>query len=573
MGSRHARWLPSVALVLTVAACGPSGPVVEPPAAPSNVAAAPGPGYVHVTWQDESTDETGFAIYRELIGSNVSTAQAATKIGETDADAEAYLDGDVTPGSEYSYSVSAVSANGESDQQPSTGTSTVPVGIGAMVGAVNSPSQPFTALVSFFSFPTEGFGDGDVTIQFVGPPGWNSDSPASSTLSAGVLSTGWFLRMFTVPPVSGDYTVTVTAGAETYKTTANLPDNPVLYPMPSSVTVTGARKNDVSVEWTMDDEQPSYLVQLLDGESQTYVGSFGLANDTAHVLDGLVLDAGIYEVAVGAFPLDLVNMPMLIDDFGFAFMLSDAFTLSHDGIACIDRQPIVDPVLAALISQELGLVGSPSCTQLASLTELDVPEENVTNLAGIQFSFDLTYLGLDNNALTDLGPVASLSDLDWLWLGGNPVTDLAPIADLSLRGLSIWGTQVSAQQILDIVSGQSQMERLYIGSIAPSDMGWLTNLPQLFAIGYEWAGVQTIPDLSSLSRLHEMFLQGNELSDPADLERIVSIYEGRTPEEGDEFVVYLEENYFDLSDPDVQSALADLAALGVAVTTEPQRVP
>ena len=49
-----------------------------------------------------------------------------------------------------------------------------------------------------------------------------------------------------------------------------------------------------------------------------------------------------------------------------------------------------------------------------------------------------------------------------------------------------------------------------------------------------------------------------------------SAFEGRAPEEGWDFRVWLEHNFFDLDDPEVMSAIAALANLGVQVTYEPQ---
>src|SRR5690554_795378 len=49
---------------LLLAACGDPAVPEGPPAAPSDVSAVAGPGYVTVSWTDNSDDETGFEVYR-----------------------------------------------------------------------------------------------------------------------------------------------------------------------------------------------------------------------------------------------------------------------------------------------------------------------------------------------------------------------------------------------------------------------------------------------------------------------------------------------------------------------------
>ncbi len=77
--SRVPRYLRLTALCVVagfpIIAC--SGPPPEPPdptpAAPSDVTATPGPGYVTVAWKDNSGNETGFEVYRS------SPAQATSQ--------------------------------------------------------------------------------------------------------------------------------------------------------------------------------------------------------------------------------------------------------------------------------------------------------------------------------------------------------------------------------------------------------------------------------------------------------------------------------------------------------------
>jgi len=81
---------------------------VAVPAAPTASTATNAQTTVNVTWTDQSSDETGFKIYRRL-----STATEATQLA-TAVTASPYVDSTLTEGQTAYYSVSSYNANGES---------------------------------------------------------------------------------------------------------------------------------------------------------------------------------------------------------------------------------------------------------------------------------------------------------------------------------------------------------------------------------------------------------------------------------------------------------------------------
>jgi hypothetical protein len=81
---------------------------VAVPAAPSATTATNAQTLVNVTWTDNSTDETGFKIYRRL-----STETDATVLA-TAVTASPYADSTLTEGQTAYYSVAAYNDNGES---------------------------------------------------------------------------------------------------------------------------------------------------------------------------------------------------------------------------------------------------------------------------------------------------------------------------------------------------------------------------------------------------------------------------------------------------------------------------
>ena len=84
-------------------------PEPQPPDPPANVAAdALDSTSAQVTWIDQSSDETGFRIWRSLTDGNYES------VGETAANVTSYIDHDLQPGTTYYYKVSAFNNAGNS---------------------------------------------------------------------------------------------------------------------------------------------------------------------------------------------------------------------------------------------------------------------------------------------------------------------------------------------------------------------------------------------------------------------------------------------------------------------------
>lgn len=78
------------------------------PTAPGNLSAVDQSVSIRLTWQDRSSDETGFRLYRKVDSGSYGLFQT---IG---ANVTSYVDGDVVEGSVYYYYVTAFNAVGES---------------------------------------------------------------------------------------------------------------------------------------------------------------------------------------------------------------------------------------------------------------------------------------------------------------------------------------------------------------------------------------------------------------------------------------------------------------------------
>lgn len=112
-------------------------PAPAPPTAPSNLVAITQSGSsIALTWQDNSTDETGFSLERQLTGGVFTVIQTLA------AGVTSYLDTSLTPGTTYSYRIRAFSANGNSAySNTATATTTAPPPTGPTANCSVSPTS------------------------------------------------------------------------------------------------------------------------------------------------------------------------------------------------------------------------------------------------------------------------------------------------------------------------------------------------------------------------------------------------------------------------------------------------
>jgi hypothetical protein len=93
----------AIVLVLTVGAgCGSSSSGSGAPAAPSDLKAVELEGGAHLTWKDNSSDESEFMIERK-VGSGAYTTLSTVPFNTTQ-----YHDPNLTPGTVYTYHVMAM---------------------------------------------------------------------------------------------------------------------------------------------------------------------------------------------------------------------------------------------------------------------------------------------------------------------------------------------------------------------------------------------------------------------------------------------------------------------------------
>ena len=192
---------------------------------------------------------------------------------------------------------------------------------------------------------------------------------------------------------------------------------------------------------------------------------------------------------------------------------------------------IPDDNLAVAIREALGLPTDAVITAdaMLNLTRLDAPGKGITDLTGLEYATNLTWLSLSvtlvnnvwrNNSISDVSPLAALTQLTELDLGGTYVSDVSPLAALTqLTELHLGGPASDVSPLAAL----TQLTYLNLGYTAVSDVSPLAALTQLTRLDLGGTYVSDVSPLAALTQLTRLDLGGTYVSDVSPLAALTQL--------------------------------------------------
>ena len=211
--------------------------------------------------------------------------------------------------------------------------------------------------------------------------------------------------------------------------------------------------------------------------------------------------------------------------FGDFLIFSSSFgkavsTPNSGGSTIVD---IPDANLRVAIETALGKASGTPITraEMASLTRLDAPNKNISDLTGLEFATNLTRLSLGENQISDVAALSGLNNLKNLQLGYNVISDVSALSNLtSLESLTL-----SANLISDISAlyNLTNLKWVWFSDNAISDMAALSNLTSLEHLNLSANLISDISPLSDLTDLKWVKLFKNQISDVSALSGLTKL--------------------------------------------------
>jgi internalin A len=214
-----------------------------------------------------------------------------------------------------------------------------------------------------------------------------------------------------------------------------------------------------------------------------------------------------------------------------------------------------DPVLKALVEAQLG-VTNPTISDMVFLKELNAAGRGINDLAGLEYSTNLSSLNLgefyyywvwppelrtnqieditpltgliqlksldlSNNQISDISALSGMTVLEALVLYKNKIKDISALSDLT----SLTSLDLERNQITDItpLSGLTNLKLLELNSNLIADTTALSALTGLESLSLNRIGLTTVPELTNLPSLKSLELDGNQITDISGLSGMAAI--------------------------------------------------
>ncbi len=562
MGTRGSKvaplggWLVPVALLLAACGGGTQGP--QPPAPPSGVSATPGPGYVTVTWTDNSDDETGFRVLRSAAaGATTLSPQQVDEVGSVGENVTTFVDREVEVDQEYEYSVVAENEAGDSSPSATPASASVKKGVSLSVGTNNRRfDDEFngTILVVHLVLPDELLMNEDQwTMTIVGPPGWNDDQPLVETVFPGSYFRErgiQFMSLNEITAVDGTYELTVDLPGESFESSTFFEDADFMLPAPAEIEATGDT-GSVSVSWVSPAAGGSTLLSVWVGDYQEFVYGHEITNEDAFDITGLSLADGLYSVEVATINADLTTkFPVMPTQFGLSYETASFGVGQFYSPLCTspdEEVAVPDEALRSLIADALEISqGAFTCEQMALLEQIDSFEAGVSSVEGLEYAPNLRELRLSGSDVEEITPLQDLMSLTALDLNGNPVTDIGPLEDLTnlndlhlccaggepfvdptvfealtkMEYFNIGDRQIDDELLAQIVAAMPDLKMLWLDGNQITDGSVFVGLEDLGHLAVGWNQIEDISFITEIPGLWSLELRSNPIADFAPLSEV-----------------------------------------------------
>ncbi|WP_373496710.1 COR domain-containing protein [Aquiflexum sp.] len=176
----------------------------------------------------------------------------------------------------------------------------------------------------------------------------------------------------------------------------------------------------------------------------------------------------------------------------------------------------------ALNLSNLYLIEIPSeISNLPQLTQLNLANNNLTEIKGLDALTQLTALSFEHNQITEIKGLEAFIELTWLTFENNRITEIKGLDALSqLTHLNLANNRITELKGLDALS---QLTDLYLWNNHLTEikgLDTLTKLNQLSLVGNQ---LPEIKGLDALTKLNRLYLGNNQLTEVKGLDTLIQL--------------------------------------------------
>jgi len=215
------------------------------------------------------------------------------------------------------------------------------------------------------------------------------------------------------------------------------------------------------------------------------------------------------------------NEPMSFSSFADWCRHIDSLSVSarHTVEVLLNKAGTDDPeaaqqILSSRTELDLGnnqITDISSLGSLTNLTRLNLGHNRITDISFLGSLTNLTTLHLANNKITDFSFLGSFTNLTTLYLGNNKITDFSFLGSLT----NLTTLHLGYNQITDIsfLGSLTNLTRLHLNNNRITDISFLGSLTNLTTLNLSYNQITDISFLGSLTNLTKLYLYNNQITD------------------------------------------------------------
>ncbi len=206
---------------------------------------------------------------------------------------------------------------------------------------------------------------------------------------------------------------------------------------------------------------------------------------------------------------------------------------------------IPDANLRAVIADSLGKAHNAPITraEMATLTRLEAKNSGISDLTGLEFATNLTFLDLWGNTISEVSALSNLTNLRTLFLSDNLISEVSALSNLTrllwlylrdnfisdvsaLSNLTNLTDLILGENLISEVSALSNLTSLttlYLSDNTISDVSALSNLTNLTSLGLRENLISEVSALSDLTSLNVLFLDDNLILEVSALSNLTNL--------------------------------------------------
>ena len=309
----------------------------------------------------------------------------------------------------------------------------------------------------------------------------------------------------------GKAEVTVSKGSATDKVTITIIDKlkDIEMNIDSNINVKKGDKIELQIKGEGSNHKDIFIDKNL--AQFTITPELGKVNNKGEVVITATEGEGYIKVKVGNVTKDITV------SVGQKSKPNDSEEHSKDEVIKFPDKNLEKGIRAAIGKSE----GDICKGDVEWLTDLRLPNSNISNLEGMQHLTNLRVLYLHINNIKDITPLKNLTEITHLSLFDNQIENITALENMTeLKSLNLYSNKITN---LKALTKATKLKEVWLHENKITDISGIENAKELTFLSLYMNKIKDIKPLSNLKSLEQLLLEYNEIVDVTPLKNLTNL--------------------------------------------------